>query len=60
MMKGLTMNKKNDIVKETKYVFDNITKILIEKHGWDKLPLVTKDSVTTTNWEGQPVKHIKL
>ena len=54
------MNKKNDIVKETKYVFTNITKILIEKHGWDKLPLVTKDSIIETTWEGQPVKHLKI
>ena len=59
-MKGLTMNKKNDTVKEVKYVFDNITKILFEKHGWDKVPLVTKESVIETQWEGQPVKHLKI
>lgn len=54
------MNKKSDTVKETKYVFTNITKILFEKHGWDKVPLVTKESVVHTEWEGQPVKHLKI
>ena len=59
-MKGLTMSKKSDTVKETKYVFTHLTKILFEKHGWDKFPLVSKDSIIETTWEGQPVKHLKI
>jgi hypothetical protein len=59
-MKGLTMSKKDDTVKETKYVYTHLIKILVEKHGWDKYPLITKDSVVETQWEGQPVKHLKI
>ena len=57
MMRRLTMVKKPDTVK---YVFDHLIKILFEKHGWDKYPLVTKKSIITTNWEGQPVKTLKI
>ena len=51
------MSKKSDTVK---YVFNHLIKVLFEKHGWDKCPLVTKDSIITTHWEGQPVKQLKI
>jgi len=51
------MSKKPDTVK---YVFRHLEKILTEKYGWDKFPLVTKSSIVTTNWEGQPVKSLKI
>jgi|TARA_R100000030_G_scaffold89259_1_gene73515 hypothetical protein len=54
------MSKKSDTVKETTYVYTHITKILFEKFGWDKFPLVSKDSIIETTWEGQPVKHLKI
>ena len=51
------MVKKPDTVK---YEFTHLMKILREKHGWFQFPLITKESVVKTQWEGQPVKHIKL
>jgi len=51
------MVKKPDTVQ---YVFDHLIKILKEKHGWIQFPLVTKDSIITTHWEGQPVKQLKI
>ena len=51
------MVKKPDTVQ---YKFTHLKKILKEKYGWISFPLVTKDSIITTNWEGQPVKQLKI
>jgi len=50
------MSKKSDTVK---YKFSHLKKMLKEKYGWIKFPLVTKKSIVTTQWEGQPVKSVK-
>ena len=51
------MSKKPDTVK---YVFTHLMKNLKEKYGWIQFPLVTKNSIITTEWEGQPVKSLKI
>ena len=56
-MRRLTMVKKPDTVK---YKFTHLKKMLKEKYGWISFPLVTKSSVIITEWEGQPVKQLKI
>ena len=51
------MSKNNDTVK---YKYTHLKKILKEKHGWIHFPLVTKNSIIKTEWEGEPVRTVKL
>jgi len=51
------MNKKTDTVK---YKYTHITNILKQKYGWIQIPLITKDSVIVTEWEGEPIKTVKI
>lgn len=51
------MSKKSDMVK---YKYTHIKKILKQKYGWIQIPLVTKDSIIVTEWEGEPVRTVKL
>ena len=57
MTRSLTMSKKSDTVK---YKFTHLKKILKEKYGWISFPLVTKSSIITTEWEGEPIKQLKI
>lgn len=56
-MRRLTMSKKSDTVK---YKYTHLKKILKEKYGWIQFPLVSKNSIVVTEWEGEPIKQLKI